>query len=81
MAIVKCVKQTVCGIYFTNIDTGYHGSTSEQIRNVLLAKLLCRLGVYLVIEQLFNQTVFVSYFTKIHPGSFIILPVFEADTT
>ena len=41
---------------------------------------MCWLGVYFVLEQLFNQTYCVRYFTKIYSVCFNIWPVNEADT-
>ena len=56
-----------------------HDFTSEKSRHYVLANLLCWFDVHLVIEQWFNQTYSVSYFTKIHLVCFVIWPLYKSD--
>ena len=42
--------------------------------------IVCQFGVHLFVEELFNQTLSVRYFTKIHSCISLILSVKKADT-
>ena len=49
-------------------------------KEFLLARLMCLLWVFLVIDKWFKHIHCVSYFTKIHLGYFKIWPMVKSDT-
>ena len=62
------------------IDGLFRNEEVNESRNCVLNKLLTWLGVPLVLDQWFKQTIFVSYFTKMIPGSIRNGPAKKSDT-
>ena len=58
-----------CEIYFAKVNSFLlQYCTEETLGHYMLVNLLCSFGVYFVIENLFNQTLYVTSFTNIDSG-------------